>query len=122
MNAPVSRRNLLAAAPFMGLAAAMTGATPVMGHTETPVMRKYAEWKRSHEAWIADMDRDGSDENNDRWCQATYALADEIVDIPCVGPMDFVFKLMGYTFDGAHEVGAGSKGEMIWAEARALVA
>lgn len=89
--------------------------------TETPVMRKYAEWKRSRDDWMADLNRDPSDENSDRWCAATFKLADEILGIPSECPMDFIYKLMAYTFHGQHEIGDGQNGEKLWAEARALV-
>lgn len=92
-----------------------------MGERETPVARKYAEWKRCHDGWTADMDLDGSDENGSRWQRVCYGLADEILDIPSEGPMDFVYKLMAYTFDGQHGIDDGVRGEKIWAEARALI-
>ncbi len=67
------------------------------------------------------MERDSSDENGNRWCAATFKLADEILDIPSEGPMDFIFKLMAYTFDGEHQIDDGDAGEKIWIEARSLV-
>lgn len=115
----MKRRTLLTAGavtPVAPLAPALAVAA-----TETPVMRKYAEWKRSRDDWQVDLDRDSSDENSDRWCAATFKLADEILGIPSEGPMDFIYKLMAYTFHGQHEIGDGSNGEKLWAEARALV-
>lgn len=122
-DSQVTRRTLLAVGSAAGAVTLVTPLVPVAAQaaTETPVQLKYGEWKRSRDDWMADMERDGSDENGDRWCAATYRLADEILDIPSEGPMDLIYKMMAYTFHGQHEVGDGQKGEKLWAEARALV-
>lgn len=87
----------------------------------TPVARKYLEWKACLNGWEADMKRDGSDENGDRWQRACYGHADAILDIPSRGAMDFVYKLMAYTFEGDHSVNDSARGSELWAEARALI-
>ena len=117
----IDRRNLLTAAPAAGFAALVAGAVPVGAMVETPVQRAYHEWKRSLDAWNADMERDSSDENGDRWCHATYRLADAVVNTPSTGPMDLVYKLMAYCFNGQHELSLDEGAEPIWSEARALV-
>lgn len=117
MSIHVNRRSLMGAALVAPVA--MVGAAPAAA--DTPVIRAYREWKRSLDAWEADMQRDGSDENGDRWCRATYQLADAVVDTPSEGPMDFAHKLMAYCFDGRHELDLGEGAERIWAEARQLV-
>ncbi|NPD15801.1 hypothetical protein HOY34_11370 [Xinfangfangia sp. D13-10-4-6] len=117
----IDRRQLLAAGPAAGLAALIAGAVPVEAMAETPVQQAYLAWKRSFDGWTADMERDSSDENGDRWCMATFKLADDILDIPSEGPMDLIWKIMAYSYHGQHEIGDGARGEEIWAEARALV-
>lgn len=114
----MKRRDVLTAA-----IAAPALAVPVVAEakSETTVMRKYFEWKKSVDAWKADMERDDSDENGNRWCKLTYDLADSIVDIPSEGPMDFIYKLMAYTYHGEHDLSDTDGGSRLWAEARALV-
>ena len=142
----IDRRQLLSAAP-VGIAAVVAGAAPVEAltiperfallHPEDqaivlaemdrleaklpPVQRAYGEWKRSLDAWNADMERDSSDENGDRWCDATYKLADAVVSTPSTGPMDFVYKMMAYCFNGQHELSLDVGAAPLWAEARSLV-
>ncbi|MDQ7776941.1 MAG: hypothetical protein Q4615_14245 [Paracoccus aminovorans] len=87
----------------------------------TPVARKYLEWKACLNDWEADMKRDGSDKNGDRWQRACYGHADAILDIPSRGAMDFVYKLMAYTFEGEHSVNDTARGSELWAEARTLI-
>ena len=143
----MNRRELLTAAP-VGIAAIVGGAAPVealtiperfallppddqatvlaeMDRLEakqlTPVQRAYHEWKRSLDAWNADMERDDSDENGDRWCDVTFKLADAVVSTPSTGPMDFVYKMMAYCFNGQHELSLDVGTAPLWAEARALV-
>ena len=65
--------------------------------------------------------RDDSDENGNRWCDVTYKLADAVVSTPSTGPMDFVYKLMAYCFNGQHELSLDVGTAPLWAEARALV-
>ncbi len=117
----MNRRDILAAAPAAGLAAMVAGALPAVAMAETPVRQAYLAWKHSFDGWTADMERDSSDENSDRWCMATFRLADDILDIPSEGPMDLIWKIMAYSFHGQHEIGDGDRGEQIWTEARALV-
>ena len=118
----MKRRDLLAIAPvaLMGCPAPARAAC-TLSVDETPVQRAYREWKRSLDAWNADIERDPSDENGDRWCHATYRLADAVVGTPSTGPADFVYKLMAYCFNGQHELSFDDGAAPIWAEARALV-
>ncbi|WP_374300009.1 hypothetical protein [Paracoccus sp. (in: a-proteobacteria)] len=105
----MNRRDLMKNSPAFLAIPMVATAAHALAAAETPVMRKYAEWKQSLEAWKADMERDSSDENGNRWCEATYKLADKILDIPSEGPMDFIYKLMTYTFEGDHEIGSGAR-------------
>lgn len=47
-------------------------------------------------------------------------LANQIAEMPAQDPADFLFKLMGHTVDGDHEVGDCGKPEKIWPEGRSL--
>ncbi|NPD15771.1 hypothetical protein HOY34_11210 [Xinfangfangia sp. D13-10-4-6] len=120
----MQRRDLLiasGAALTASLGTQAVKAACVLNFEETPVQQAYLAWKRSLDGWTADMERDSSDENGDRWCMATFKLADDILDIPSEGPMDLIWKIMAYSYHGQHEIGDGARGEEIWAEARALV-
>lgn len=117
----MKRRSLLKALP----AALAVGAAPAIAAVaeETPVQRAYKAWEAARIDWEQTANADLlSDDEETAWCHRVYKLADDVLDQPSTGPLDFVYKLMAHTFYGDHEVGNCPRGEELWAEARALVA
>ncbi len=87
---------------------------------QTPVQRLFLEWQAA--AGAADAaPRDISDEDLAALTDRAEALADDILDLPSEGPLDFACKLVAYTFDGEHDISDGAKGHLLWAEARQYV-
>lgn len=115
----MKRRQLLKLAP----AALAAGAVPVaaVASEETPVMRAYRVWREGLDAYTEASKGDLTNTENDAWCMKVYALADDVLDQPSTGPLDFVYKLIAQTFDGDHDIGDCPRKEEIWAEARALI-
>ncbi|SIS86932.1 hypothetical protein [Paracoccus saliphilus] len=109
----MNRRQLIAAAP-----ATLIAGSAVSG-TVTPIEATYREIVRLR----AIQNADGlSDDQVDAWGDKVMELADGIIDMPSQGPMDFIYKIMGYTLDGEHELDQSHLGKRLWVEARALVA
>jgi len=116
----MKRRDLMKLAP-VALAA---GAVPTVAAAteETPVMRAYQEWESARIAWEKAAGDDGmSDEEGTAWCYKVYDLADDVLEQPSTGPLDFIYKLMAQSFHGQHDIGDCPRGEELWAEARALI-
>ncbi|WP_423212365.1 hypothetical protein [Paracoccus yeei] len=88
---------------------------------ETRVMRAYREWQAALNAWKEASQGEISDEEGDAWCSKVSKLADDVLDQPSTGPLDFVYKLMAQSFHGLHDIGACPRGDELWAEARTLV-
>lgn len=113
----MNRRQLIAAAP----AAFLSGPAPASGMS--PMEVKYREVIQIRDIVESGIRLHGmQDEEADALMIRAFEIADEMIDMPSREPMDLIYKIMGYTMDGAHEITAGEQGERIWSEARALVA
>lgn len=108
---------LVPAALAVGAAPALSGVPP-----RTPVQIAYRKWEAARVAWekAAEAD-DFPDEVGNDWCLKVYHLADDVLDQPSTGPLDFVYKLIAQSFHDQHDIGDCPRGEEIWAEARALI-
>lgn len=118
----MNRRALLKALP--AVAAAGIPAVALSGEilpplNETPIAAMYHRMMQLHR----EADRIGrSTDEAQALDDQMMELADQIVDLPIRGPMDLIYKIMGHTVNGDHDLGDCPRGKDIWAEARALVA
>ena len=108
----MNRRQLIAAAPAAFLAA------PVVSDVVTPIEATYREIMRLRALQNA---RGLPDDRVDALGDEVMKLSDCIIDMPSQDPMDFIYKVMGYTINGEHELDQGPLGERLWAEARSMV-
>lgn len=122
----MNRRALIGSAPIAALAAALSAGNvdqaiaAVFDAHDTPIIAAYREIERIN-ATVSEQNSSMDEDELDRMTSEMMALADKIVDMPIQGPLDFVFKVMGYTINGEHEIGDGPRASEIWAEARKLV-
>lgn len=115
----MKRRNLMIAAPMALAVSSMPVAAAVA--EETPVLLAYRKWQAALDAWNNAAKGDLSDEEGNAWCFEVSQLADNVLDQPSNGPLDFVYKLMAQSFHGQHDIGSCPRGDELWAEARAFV-
>lgn len=91
--------------------AAQVGDSPIAAlHRE--IVRRNAFLKADH-----GLSEDEFEAHN----METVALADQIADLPALNIDDMLRKIMGYCFNGDHDLRDGPRGKDIWAEACALV-
>ncbi|MFC0200827.1 hypothetical protein [Paracoccus rhizosphaerae] len=115
----MNRRQILTAAPALGCAGIVPATA--FAEAETPVMRLYRAWDAARIAWAAAGEGDLTDEDNNRWCEQVYQMADDVLDVPSQGPLDFICKLMAQTCLGEHDIENCPRGSELWAEARELI-
>lgn len=115
----MKRRDLMKAAPVALAVGSLPSAAAAA--VETPVLLAYRKWQAALDAWSNAAKGDLSDEEGSACCFEVSQLADEVLDQPSTGPLDFVYKLMAQSFHGQHDIGACPRGDELWAEARALV-
>lgn len=85
----------------------------------TPIERMYREISQLRQKLNDDSFKLTESERTQANARMIH-LANQIAEMPAQDPADFLFKLMGHTVDGDHEVGDCGKPEKIWPEGRSL--
>lgn len=118
----MKRRDMLKGAPsLLALPVVGIAAGEGIASADTLVIRAYREWKAGLDAWNKAVEGDITDEEGAAWCNKVMDLADNVLDQPSTGAMDFVYKLMAQSFHGEHDISSCPRGDELWAEARGMV-
>lgn len=116
----MNRRDILTAtlaAPVVAVA----NVGPVMAvEAKTPIALTYREIIRRRDA-IDAASSTLTDAEASEAVSAMMDLADNIVDMPTTGLMDFIYKLLGHTVNGDYGTSECPREDDLFAEARALV-
>ncbi|OWJ70898.1 hypothetical protein CDV50_11225 [Haematobacter massiliensis] len=92
-------------------------------HVQEPsVRRAYLAWRSALDFLEGEGQSLPGDEQ-DALSDRVYDLADVVLNTPSATPMDTLYKVIAYTFDGEHFLAGGDPGaDQILAEARAFLA
>lgn len=117
MSAQFNRRSLLAAAPALGLLAAV----PAIA-TAAPSLIAEMHRKITRAQELLNSPGNGlTDAQADMICDRMMEMANAIIDVPAENATDMLRKILGYTVNGDHDLGQGAEAAKIIAEARALI-
>lgn len=118
----MKRRDILKAVPSVSLAGlAAVGATRLDAGAETPVMQAYRQWE-TYRQWLRGPETNGLPARDyDKLVEHQSELACDILDMPAEAPVDFIAKVIAYTYYGENALPDHDDMPGLWAEARRLV-